>query len=55
MIDRDDLQWAEAFGEPVEVKLVVDGVELKDGDLILLVNQPKAIENGIRVIKLDKP
>lgn len=38
-----------------ECKLVVNGTELRDGDRILKINQPEAKDNGVFIIRLERP
>lgn len=37
-----------------ECQLVINGIDLRDGDRILKINQPEAKENGAYVIRLEK-
>lgn len=41
-------------GRPFEM-LVVNGTELRDGDRILKINQPEAKDNGVFIIRLERP
>lgn len=53
-----DLQAFAPRGEPSpwdECKLVVNGIDLKDGDRILKINQPEPKENGVHVVRLERP